>query len=444
MGGTVVIIGGGPGGSALGCYLSKAGISNVIFERDMHPRPHVGESMVPATTRVLNELGFLRTMEEGGFIKKYGASWHPSGSQSNLFIEFSEFPQPDIKQDYTYHVDRAKFDLLFLKHAESLGSTVYQGVRVKKVLFEGDRAVGVEVDLAGQSVKVHADLVVDASGRQTLLGTQLSLKQKDPHFNQFAVHGWFEGVERGVRPEDIHIHFLPVKRGWVWQIPISERVTSIGVVAEREVFRQAKGDYEKWFAELVNSAPAIAGAMKKARRISGLNVEGDYSYSMDSFVGDGWMLIGDAARFVDPIFSSGISVALYSAKFAADRIQRAFEINDFGKAVLAPYEARLRKGTSIWHEFILLYYKMLPVFTHFVSKKGYRAQVHQLLQGEVYDREEVPVLKAMRAFIENVLSTEGHLLSDSIDTDISLDAASALIDDVSVADATALGRRAPA
>lgn len=428
-GGTVVIVGGGPGGSALGCYLSRAGINNLIFEKDIHPRPHVGESMVPATTRVLKELGFLETMEREGFTKKFGASWHPSGSQSNLYIEFKEFPQPDISQHYTYHVDRSRFDALLLKHAEKLGSKVYQGVRVRNVIFEDEQAAGVEVELAGRKIEVPADIVIDASGRQTLLGTQLGLKRKDPNFNQFAVHGWFSGVERGERPEDIHIHFLPVKRGWVWQIPISDGVTSIGVVAEREVFREAQGDYEGWFRRLIDSSPGTALAMRNAERIDELHVEGDYSYSMSSIVGGGWMLIGDAARFVDPIFSSGISVALYSAKFASERIKQAIDSGDFGKAVLEPYEWRLRRGTSIWHEFILLYYKMLPVFTHFVSKRGYRAQVHQLLQGEVYDRDEVPVLKEMREFIERVQKTEGHLLSESIDRDLTIDALEYLNED---------------
>lgn len=413
----VIIVGGGPAGSALGCYLSKAGIKNIILEAANHPRPHVGESLVTSTTRVFDEIGFLETMEREGFVRKYGASWHPPKKGGSMSIRFAEFPQPGVNQDYTYHVDRSRFDLLLLKHAEALGSQVYQGVRAKEVLFDGDRAIGVKVDIAGQTIDLRSRLVVDATGRNTLLGRQLRWKKGDEHFNQFAVHAWYEDVDRGPveSRDEIHIHFLPVERGWVWQIPITDEVTSIGAVAEHRVFKGAKKDHAGWFDELVRSAPDVEHAMRDARRINDFKVEADYSYCMESFCGDGFLLIGDAARFVDPIFSSGVSVALSSAKFASERIVYAVENDDFSKAALKPYEERLRRGTSVWYEFITLYYKLLPLFTHFIQSKKHRHQVLQLLQGEVYDRQEVPVLDAMREYIEQVEKTEGHLLEPALD-----------------------------
>ena len=247
----VLIIGGGPAGSALGCYLSKAGISNVIIESGNHPRPHVGELMVTASTRIFDEIGFLEVMEREGFIKKYGATWHAPSNHGKVSIEFREFPQPGIHQDYTYHVDRSKFDLLLLKHAEELGSTVYQGMHVKEVLFEDDRAVGVRVKLADQEINLHAKMVIDATGRSTLVGRQLNLIKKDPLFNQYAVHAWFENVNKGKGElaDHIHIYFLPVKRGWVWQIPITDRITSIGVVAGKEVFMDSAVRYRRIFLQ---------------------------------------------------------------------------------------------------------------------------------------------------------------------------------------------------
>jgi FADH2 O2-dependent halogenase len=221
----IFIIGGGPAGSMLGSYLSMAGISNTIFESAIHPRPHVGESMVTATTRVFKEIGFLEVMEREGFIKKFGASWHPPTSTGEFAIEFGEFPQEGIDQDYTYHVDRRKFDLLLLKHAEGLGSKIYQGVQVTKVLFEDTRATGVRVRIADQEIDLNCKIVVDASGRNTLLGRQLGLKLKDPIFDQYAVHAWFENVEKGVgHTEDfIHVYFLPVERGWSGKSPSPTR-----------------------------------------------------------------------------------------------------------------------------------------------------------------------------------------------------------------------------
>jgi flavin-dependent dehydrogenase len=192
----VIIIGGGPAGSAMGNYLSLAGIDNFILEGAIFPRPHVGESMVTSSTRVFEEIGFLEVMEREGFIHKYGASWHAPGGKE-FAIEFREFPQEGIRQDYTYHVDRSKLDLLLLKHAESLGSKVYLGVHVKQVLFNEDgQATGVRVTIGDKEVDLHSKIVVDASGRNTLFGNQLKIKKKDPIFNQYAVHAWFKNVDR--------------------------------------------------------------------------------------------------------------------------------------------------------------------------------------------------------------------------------------------------------
>lgn len=418
----VVIIGGGPGGCALSCYLSKAGIKNVIFEGAVHPRPHVGESMVTSTTRVFDELDFLEVMEREGFPKKYGAAWHPPQQSASVFIKFKEFPQPGVDQDHTYHVNRQKFDLLWFKHAEKFGAKCYQGARVKEVVFEDDWAKGVKVEVAGQEIFVPAKVVVDASGRNTLLGRQLRLKLPDAQFNQFAVHGWFENVDRGApeTADDIHIHFLPVERGWVWQIPITDEITSMGVVAEKRVFKESKNDHAGWFYEHAYSAPDIKHAMRDAVHINDFTVEADYSYCMKSFCGNGFVLIGDAARFVDPIFSSGVSVALSSAKFASEQIIKGLQVGDVSMQMFKPYEERLRRGTSIWYEFISLYYKLLPLFTLFIEAEEHRHQVLQLLQGEVYDRQEVPVLDAMRKFISRVEKSETNAFAKALDPHINI------------------------
>ncbi len=418
----VIIIGGGPAGSTMGSFLSKAGLKNLIIESANHPRPHVGESMVTSSTRVFKDIGFLETLEREGFVHKYGASWHGfNGKEAAIW--FREFPQEGIDQDYTYHVDRSKLDLLMLKHAENLGSEVYQGVHVKQVLFDDNGyANGVRAKFGDQEVDLHCKVVVDASGRHTLLGRQLNLKKNDPIFDQFAVHAWFDNVDRGNHDtgDFIHIYFLPVERGWCWQIPINDEITSMGIVAEKEVFKESRLDPEAYFNKYVESNPGLADAMRNARRLNEFKREGDYSYSMDKFVGDGYVLIGDAARFVDPIFSSGVSIALYSAKYASERIRHAFEIGDFSEAVFVPYEQKVRGGVGIWYEFIRLYYKLLPLFTHFIQSKEHRLEVLRLLQGEVYDRKEVPVLDAMRNYIRAVEQSDNHIFKQHL-SDIPID-----------------------
>ncbi len=411
----VIIIGGGPAGSALGCYLSMAGVHNLIVESAHHPRPHVGESMVTSSTRVFEEIGFLPVLEREGCVRKYGATWHaPTGR--TVSIEFGEFPQEGIEQDYTYHVDRARFDLLLLEHAEALGSEVVQGTPVMQVNFDGDQACGVRASVDGQERDIGARIVVDASGRRGLLGRQLGRFKPDPLFNQFAAHAWFEKVDRGDQgnADFIHIYFLPVERGWAWQIPINESVTSMGVVTERNHFIRSGEDLERWFSRHVSSHEDLSRAMHSAVRITDLKQEADYSYSMNDFVGNGFLMVGDAARFVDPIFSSGVSVALYSAKFAAEVIPTALESKSPRAAAFAPYQQRLEKGVAVWYEFICLYYKLLPSFTYFIQSPQYRLEILRLLQGEVFDRGEVEVLDRMRDFIQAAQNSETHAFRSSL------------------------------
>ncbi len=419
----VIIIGGGPAGSVLGSYLSMAGVSNLIIEKAIHPRPHVGESMVTSTTRAFRDIGFLPVMEENAFPRKYGASWHPTQRKGEFNIEFAEFPQEGIGQDYTYHVDRGKFDHLLLMHARKLGTKVIQGVDVREVLFdENDRASGVRVLVDGVPLDLKAKFIVDASGRNTVLGQQRGLRVKDPIFNQFAVHTWFENLDRGEgKTRDfIHIYFLPVERGWVWQIPITDTITSVGVVAEREVFKQSRQRTEEYFYEHVGMSPDLAAAMENAKQIRDFKAEADYSYAMREFCGNGWMLVGDAARFVDPIFSSGVSIACESARSASGYIVEALRTGDVSREALVPYEVRMKAGVGIWYEFIRLYYKLMHLFTYFIDKPEHRLQVLQLLQGEVYDRAQAPVLDAMREMIRVAEETPGHLWRQWL-TDVPID-----------------------
>lgn len=417
----VIIIGGGPAGSTLGCYLAIAGLNTTIIETLNHPRPHVGESLVMSTYRVFKDIEFLDVMESGGFVQKFGASWHsPNGKE--FTAPFNQFDQEGIPQYYTWHVDRSKFDLFLLKQAEKLGAKVYQGVHVKQVLMENDRAAGVRVSIAGSEVDIPAKFVVDASGRGTILGNQLKIKVKDPVFDQYAVHAWYKNVDRGEGDsvDFIHIYFLPIERGWVWQIPITPEITSMGVVADKKVFRDNFNDLESYFYSNMKTNPRLESAMSSAERINEFKTEGDYSYCMSKFVGNNWLLVGDAARFVDPIFSSGVSVALYSARFASEAIVKAFESGDFSETALMPYETKIRSGVEVWYEFIRLYYKLLPLFTHFTQHPKHRVEIMKLLQGEVFERGDVQVLDAMRDYIEAVEKSDSHLFKDNMQ-DIRID-----------------------
>jgi 1H-pyrrole-2-carbonyl-[peptidyl-carrier protein] chlorinase len=182
----------------------------------------------------------------------------------------------------------------------------------------------------------------------------------------------------------------------------------VGVVAEREVFQQFKSESERYFNTYVESNKGLAKAMENAIRVNEFKTEGDYSYILDRFCGNGFLMVGDAARFVDPIFSSGVSVAMHSARFASQTIQAALESGDLSEAAFKPYENTLRAGVDIWYEFIRLYYKLLPLFTLFIQSE-YRVEILRLLQGEVFNREDVRVLNVMRRYIDAVEQNENHV-----------------------------------
>lgn len=421
----VGIIGGGPAGAALGAYLAKAGLTCVIYEREAFPRPHVGESLVPSSTRIFRELDFLDQMEIYKFPKKYGAVWTSHGSGrvydhkwdglgvSDADIQFAERVQEGVHQSYTYHVDRGKFDNLLLQHASKLGARVYQETFVSKVDLDEDRPV-IHYRHKDKEGTCRVRMVADASGRHTVLGRQLGLLVRDPVFDQFAVHTWFDNYDRlSVLDKEeygdyIYVHFLPISNSWVWQIPITDQITSIGVVSQKKHFAKSKNELAKFFWDSVASRKELEEGLKSARQIRPLKAEGDYSYAMKQICGDRFVLIGDAARFVDPIFSTGVSIALNSARFASRDIINAAEEGDFSKERFRTFEQTIQRGTNNWYDFITIYYRLNVLFTAFIADGRYRLDVLKLLQGDVYDEEQPEVLKRMKEIVTEVENNEEH------------------------------------
>jgi 1H-pyrrole-2-carbonyl-[peptidyl-carrier protein] chlorinase len=428
----VGIIGGGPAGAAVAAYLGKAGVKCCVLEREIFPRFHIGESFVPSSTRIFKELGFLEQMESNGFLHKRGAAWTgASGAKtyqdcvfydpftgnlgedihpcSMAEIRFEEREQPGVDQKYTYHVARDKFDLLLLQHAHKLGAQVYEGIAVQGVEFKKDEYPKICFSMGSKKSSMRVRVVVDASGRRTVLGNQLKLKIMDNVFDQYAIHTWFEGYERQGWSEHTFVHFLPITNSWIWQIPITDTVTSIGVVTQKRNFSGSRQSREQFFWDCVASRPEMLELLRKSRQMHPLRDEGDYSYGMNQICGDNFVMIGDAARFVDPIFSSGVSIALNGARFSSLDILAALEKGDFTKKAFSNYETTIRWGTRNWYEFIRLYYRLNVLFTAFILDPRYRIDVLKLLQGDLYDEEEPPVLKKMRDIVTAVEKNPQHV-----------------------------------
>lgn len=405
----VVIIGAGPAGLALGCYLARARIPCVIVERENHPRPHVGESLMPATLRVMREIGFLPLLDQAGFPHSRGVVYHPQIG-FDVELPYSDFPQEGIDRPYTYQVDRGKFDLLLLKHAETLGCDVVQGVSVDEVAFEEGRATGVRATAGGEPLFLPGRVVVDAAGRGTHIGRQLGLRRDHTVLDQLALHGWFTGVDRGRRRTAAwtHVYFIPEIRGWAWQAPIDEELTSIGVVAARESYRESGLDPESFFQAGLRGNRKLARVTHRAGRVNDLEGDVAYSYRLDQVCGDGWLTVGDAARFIDPVFSSGVAVAMRSARSAAIAIGEALEKDDVSRDAFADYEHEVLTAGAIWDDFTRLFYRLLPGFTHLVESREHRRAIARMIQGDILDHADAGVLEELRALVRSVEEADAH------------------------------------
>ena len=414
----VIVIGGGPAGSTLACLLAMDGRRVLVIEKDIHPREHVGESLVPANNFVFDRIGFLPKMDDVGYVHKDGVGWTAPRSPIWKFVTVrtADFVPPDAPRSYSYNVERGHLDLLLLRHAHEQGAKVVQGASVKEVLFQDDRAVGASVELCnGWTQELTSRVVVDASGRRCLLAKQLGVRRKDAAFNQYAIWSWFRGLGDAPEGHDgfVFFHFLGLERAWAWQIPLRDGVTSVGVVTDKRDFQKSGKSHEEFFDNLVRRNPTFELVMRDAERIRPWWIEADYSYAMETGAGPGWILVGDAFRFIDPIFSSGVDVAVRSAELAHEAITRTFAGTSETEA-FADYERQVTEGVDVWYETVDLFYRLQQLFGRFATDRRYRADVARALQGNPFDptnRERTRrLLDEMRRTYEGVIANPRSLL----------------------------------
>ena len=307
----VVVIGGGPAGSTASTLLAQQGCRVELFERERFPRFHIGESLIPETYWVLKRLDMLPKMQRSHFVKKHSVQF--VGASGRLSAPFYFWDNKPHECSQTWQVVRSEFDHMMLENAREHGVVAHEGVRVFDVLWENNRAVGVTIrDEDGSFRDVRAKVVVDASGQSGLIQNKLRLRIWDPILNKGAIWTYWEGAYRDTgRDEGATLVMQTArKNGWFWYIPQHNNVVSVGVVAPFDYLFKNRGSYEQTYQEEVDAAVAVKERVSIGHRVTGYFATKDYSYRATKVAGDGWVMIGDAWGFLDPLYSSGVLLAL--------------------------------------------------------------------------------------------------------------------------------------
>ena len=351
------VAGGGPAGSSAAISLRQRGHSVVLFERETFPRFHIGESLLSTANDAFAALGVAKQIEAASFPAKWGARLYTHDGQNGRYVDFTCVRE--VTRPQTYQVCREEFDRILLERAREVGVDVREACNVITCEFAPDAAV-LEVASRGNAAtrRVHVRALVDATGRGGLLARKFNLRTEEPLLANIAIYSHYTKIPRleGPRPDDIRL-IARDDAGWFWLIPISKELTSVGVVLPKALYRRlANGSPEETLNNTIADTPIVAELMREARREWPVRVEKDFSYSASAYAGDRWILAGDAGSFLDPVFSTGVSIAMESGIEAAAELHRALPRNDFSAASFAAFSRRQRKRFETFRRFVVGFY----------------------------------------------------------------------------------------
>jgi flavin-dependent dehydrogenase len=395
----VLVIGGGPAGSTISAFLAQKGWKVTLLEKDHHPRFHIGESLLPYNMPIFERLGVRDKVVSIGMLKP-GAEFNYPGCEPAVYYFSGAI---DASEPVAYQVRRSEFDELLLRNSAGKGTDVREGFRVRNVEFrDGGSTLVTAEDESGATHRWEARYLVDASGRETYLANQFGMKHRNPEHNSSAIFGHFSGVERRPGDDAGNISVYWFEHGWYWLIPLADGATSIGAVCWPYYMMSRKKPVDDFLWDTLRLNPLLAERMKNAKLMAPALATGNFSYTAERMYGDGWLIVGDAFAFIDPVFSSGVFLGMNSAERGAEMVDEMLKKGDVSvaanRAMLQEFDRTIRSGlkTFSWFIYRITTPAMRQMFMHprdfFRMKRG----IMSLLAADVFSK--TPIRLPLNAF----------------------------------------------
>ncbi len=399
----LIVIGGGPAGSTVATLVAERGHRVLLLEREAEPKFKIGESLIPATYWTFKRLGMLDKLRKSHFPQKYSVQFYSrTGKASSPFYFFQTNPHESA---VTWQVLRSEFDEMLLDNAKEKGVEIQCGVSVREVLFDGDTATGVVVQGAnGTRETLNATVIVDSTGQRSLIGRQLNLNTVEPNLKMASLFTHYEGGHRdeGIDEGATLILHTADKDSWFWSIPLPYNRTSVGVVGELDYLLQSRRDAngrldtQQIFTEELEKCPALKQRLEGAKQLFPIQTTKDFSYRASRIAGNNWVLVGDAFGFLDPVYSTGLFLALKSGEMAADAILEAFEKDDFSEAQLRSFGPTFVDGMEAFRKLVYAFYTKEFSFARFLSQyPEHQGGIVDILSGDVYRKDVTHIFPAM-------------------------------------------------
>ena len=396
-----IVIGGGPAGSTAGALLAEKGREVVILEKSKFPRYHVGESLMPYCYFTFERLGLVDELNKRAYTQKHSVQFVTSdGKISAPFYFFQHLDHPAAA---TWQVKRSEFDELMLDNARAKGAEVREETQVVDFLYEDGRVVGVVAEnAAGERYEMNAHITIDASGRDGIFQSKKKWRRRDPKLNKVAIWTLYKGAKRdpGLDEGATTVAYLE-DRGWFWNIPMRDDIVSSGVVAERDYLYKDTRDPKQIFEREIENNVWIKEHLSCGEQFGEYWVTGEYSYRSEHCADDGIVLVGDAFAFLDPVFSSGVFLALKSGEMAADAIDAALESGDVSASQFRDYGERLCQAIETMRSLVYAFYDNNFSFGKLIKKHGdLQGTLTDCLIGDLVDKDYDPLMKAIGEITE--------------------------------------------